>query len=79
MTEAVASPVVLFDEIPTTSGRRFGVATLNAPASLNSLSVDMVRLLTPRLRAWAADAGVAGVLLQAAGDKAFCAGGDLRQ
>lgn len=71
--------VVLFDEIPCADGKRFGVATLNAPASLNALSVDMVRLLTPQLRAWAANAQVVGVLLQASGEKAFCAGGDLRQ
>jgi len=71
--------VVLFDEIKTAGGRRFATATLNAPASLNALSVDMVRLLTPRLREWAADPGIVGVLLQAAGEKAFCAGGDLRQ
>ncbi len=71
--------VVLFDEIKTAGGRRFATATLNAPASLNALSVDMVRLLTPKLREWAADDGVVGVLLQAAGEKAFCAGGDLRQ
>jgi len=75
MTDAV----VLFDFLPTANGRRFGVATLNAPAALNALSVDMVRLLTPKLREWAADPQVVGVLLQAAGDKAFCAGGDLRQ
>ena len=73
------SPVVLFDTLPTADGKRFGVATLNSPASLNSLSVDMVRLLTPQLREWAQDPSVAGVLLQAAGEKAFCAGGDLRQ
>ena len=71
--------VVLFEEIQTADGRRFGHATLNAPASLNSLSVDMVRLLTPKLRAWAADAGIVGVLLDAVGEKSFCAGGDLRQ
>ncbi|MDM0011923.1 enoyl-CoA hydratase/isomerase family protein [Variovorax sp. J22P168] len=71
--------VVLFNEIKAANGKRFGVATLNAPASLNSLSVAMVRLLTPRLREWAADAGIAGVLLDAAGEKSFCAGGDLRQ
>ena len=71
--------VVLFDDIKTAGGQRFGVATLNAPASLNALSVDMVRLLTPQLRAWAQDAGIVGVLMQAAGEKAFCAGGDLRQ
>ncbi len=70
---------VLFDEIQTPGGQRFGVATLNAPASMNALSVDMVRLLTPRLRAWSQDAGVVGVMLQAVGDKAFCAGGDLRE
>ena len=75
MTDAV----VLFDEIKLGAGKRFGVATLNAPASLNSLSVAMVRLLTPQLRAWAADPGIAGVLMDAAGEKAFCAGGDLRQ
>ncbi|MBS0430163.1 MAG: enoyl-CoA hydratase/isomerase family protein [Proteobacteria bacterium] len=75
MTESV----VLFDSLPTANRKRFGVATLNSPASLNSLSVDMVRLLTPRLREWAADPQVVGVLLQAAGEKAFCAGGDLRQ
>ncbi|KQP14954.1 enoyl-CoA hydratase/isomerase family protein [Pseudorhodoferax sp. Leaf267] len=75
MTESV----VLFDEIKTEGGKRFGVATLNAPASLNSLSVAMVRLLTPQLRGWAADPAIAGVLLDAAGEKAFCAGGDLRQ
>jgi enoyl-CoA hydratase/carnithine racemase len=78
MTEA-KTDVVLFDEIKTAGGQRFGIATLNAPAALNALSVDMVRLLTPRLRAWAADPAIAGVLLDAAGEKAFCAGGDLRQ
>jgi enoyl-CoA hydratase/carnithine racemase len=71
--------VVLFNEIQTASGKRFGVATLNAPASLNSLSVAMVRLMTPKLREWARDDGIVGVLLDAAGEKAFCAGGDLRQ
>ncbi|MDB5818466.1 MAG: Enoyl-CoA hydratase/isomerase [Rhizobacter sp.] len=70
---------VLFREIDTAGGQRFGVATLNAPASLNSLSLDMVDLLHPQLLAWAEDPNVAGVMLDAAGDKALCAGGDLRQ
>ncbi len=71
-------PVVLFDHLETASGHRFGVATLNEPASLNALSFEMVKLLTPQLRAWADDDKVLGVLLQGSGDKAFCAGGDLR-
>jgi len=75
----MSEPVVLFKEIPVANGKRFGVATLNAPASLNALSVDMVRLLTPKLREWATDQSIAGVFMDAAGEKAFCAGGDLRQ
>ncbi|MBO9651145.1 MAG: enoyl-CoA hydratase/isomerase family protein [Variovorax sp.] len=75
----MTDPVVLFNEIKTANGKRFGVATLNSPASLNSLSVAMVRLLIPKLREWAQDDGVVGVLLDASGEKAFCAGGDLRQ
>ena len=71
--------VVLFEEIQTAGGQRFGVATLNAPSALNALSVDMVRLLLPKFREWADDAQIVGVMLQAAGEKAFCAGGDLRQ
>ncbi len=69
--------VVLFDNLPTACGRRFGIATLNVPNALNALSLDMVQALTPALRDWAQDSGVVGVVLQAAGDKAFCAGGDL--
>ena len=68
---------VLFSTIPTASGHVFGRATLNAPASLNALSRDMIALLAPQLAAWAADPQVAGVVLDAAGDKAFCAGGDV--
>ena len=68
---------VLFDTLATASGHRFGRATLNTPASLNALSLAMVDLLDPRLAAWAADPRIAGVVLDAAGDKAFCAGGDV--
>ncbi|SCK51238.1 Enoyl-CoA hydratase/carnithine racemase [Variovorax sp. HW608] len=75
----MTDPVVLFNEIKTANGKRFCIATLNSPASLNSLSVAMVRLLIPKLREWAQDDGVAGVLLDASGEKAFCAGGDLRR
>ncbi|CAN5781911.1 enoyl-CoA hydratase/isomerase family protein [soil metagenome] len=75
----MSQPAAIFDYITTANGLRFGVATLNSPASLNSVSLDMVRLLTPQLRLWSDDPTIVGVLLQAAGDKAFCAGGDLRR
>ena len=68
---------VLFQTFLTASGHRFGRATLNTPASLNALSLAMVDLLDPQLAAWANDPNVAGVVLDATGDKAFCAGGDV--
>lgn len=74
MTDAV-----LFEEVPTACGRRFGIATLNSPATLNALSLAMVQLLTPALSDWAVDTAIVGVVLRAEGDKAFCAGGDLRE
>jgi enoyl-CoA hydratase/carnithine racemase len=73
MTEAP----VLFDTLPTASGHLFGRATLNAPASLNALSLAMVDLLALQLAAWAADDRVVGVMLDGAGEKALCAGGDI--
>jgi enoyl-CoA hydratase/carnithine racemase len=73
----VMDEVVLFDEIATASGHAFGHSTLNAPTSLNALSLPMIDLLAERLAAWAADPTIVGVVLDAAGDKAFCAGGDV--
>ncbi|CAN5678062.1 enoyl-CoA hydratase/isomerase family protein [soil metagenome] len=69
---------VLFHTLPTADGRQLGVATLNAEKSLNALSMEMVTLLSQQLHAWDADPAIVMVLLQAAGDKAFCAGGDLQ-
>lgn len=68
---------VLFAELEAGGGRRIGVATLNAPRTLNGFSLDMARLLDAHLIAWAADPAIAVVVLQGAGEKAFCAGGDL--
>jgi len=70
--------VVLFEELPAANGKKIGVATLNSEKSLNALSLPMVELLLPQLQAWKADADLAMVVLQGAGDKAFCAGGDIR-
>ncbi len=70
---------VLFEELPTAGGLRLGVARLNAEKSLNSLTVAMVDLLWPQLQAWARDPGIALVLLEGAGERAFCAGADLTE
>jgi enoyl-CoA hydratase len=52
--------------------------TLNRPAALNALTLDMALAMTRCLRAWADDASVGIVLIDGAGERAFCAGGDIR-
>jgi len=83
MNDAAATPAVadaspvLFEERAAGNGMRIGIATLNAPKTLNGLSLAMARLLDAQLVRWAGDDGIAVVVLQGAGEKAFCAGGDL--
>lgn len=71
------SAPVIFSTITTASGHLFGHAVLNNPSALNALTLPMIDLLDPQLKAWAEDDSIAGVVLSAAGDKAFCAGGDV--
>src|SRR5258708_31584649 len=61
-------------------GREGGVAaiTLNRPQALNALTLGMCRQFDPKLRAWADDPEIHAVLIRGAGDRAFCAGGDVR-
>lgn len=56
-----------------------GRITLNRPAALNALSHDMCRAIDAALADWADDDRVALVLIDAAGERAFCAGGDIAQ
>ena len=61
-------------------GREGGLATvlLNRPQALNAFTLDMYRRFDPILRAWAEDPGVNAVLIRGVGERAFCAGGDVR-
>lgn len=77
LTEQIPA-VVLFETIAADNGKLIGVATLNSEKSLNALSLPMVELLLPQMQQWKEDPRIAMVLLQGAGDKAFCAGGDIR-
>ena len=54
------------------------IVTLNRPRALNALSFDMCRALHDGLARWQADPAVGAVLIKGAGERAFCAGGDLR-
>lgn len=70
---------VLFATHATDSGHLIGEMKLNAPKSLNALSVDMCQLMTEQLTQWQSDNNVIAVVLRGSGDKAFCAGGDIRK
>ena len=52
--------------------------TLNAPHSLNALSISMIKALQHQITSIAADASVRVVILRGAG-RAFCAGHDLKE
>ncbi len=54
------------------------IITLNRPKALNALNLAMVRAMQPQMMAWAVDDAVSTVVIRGAGDRAFCAGGDVR-
>ncbi|MGG7644133.1 enoyl-CoA hydratase/isomerase family protein [Rhodovulum sp. YNF3179] len=58
---------------------RAGRITLNRPKALNALSYAMCLEVEKALDAWAGDDSVALVLIDAVGEKAFCAGGDIQE
>src|SRR6188768_2813770 len=55
-----------------------GVITLNRPKALNAVTHGMVLALRTQLDRWADDAAITRVVITAAGDRAFSAGGDIR-
>jgi enoyl-CoA hydratase len=55
-----------------------GIVTLNRPQALNAVTLGMVHALAARLDEWAADPEVSRVLVTAAGERVFSAGGDIR-
>lgn len=55
-----------------------GVVILNRPQALNALTLPMCTALDEQLEAWARDRTVQVILIKGEGDRAFCAGGDVR-
>lgn len=69
---------ITFDILPGTAGN-IGLITLNRPDALNALDKDMIISLYEQLRVWQDDPQIKAVVIHSASDKAFCAGGDIRQ
>jgi enoyl-CoA hydratase len=55
-----------------------GIITLNRPKALNAVTYGMVLALRDQLAAWSDDPAITRVVIQAAGERAFSAGGDIR-
>ncbi len=73
----MTGPPVLFEEV-TCSGGRLGRITLNVESTLNSVTLDMVDLLQSKLDEWRDAPELGAVIIDGAGEKALCAGGDVQ-
>lgn len=68
---------VLFDVIENLSGA-IGLITLNRENSLHALNLEMVELIYKQLQKWKNQTEIKLVVVKSLGNKAFCAGGDLK-
>src|SRR6266403_113977 len=68
----MSEPEILFD---VKDG--LGLITLNRPKALNALTHGMILEMEKVIPRWEKDAAIKAVVLRGAGDRAFCAGGDV--
>ena len=67
-------PEILIQTLPPC-----GLITLNRPQALNALTHGMVTAIAAALDEWQANPAITRVVIEAAGEKAFSAGGDIRK
>jgi len=77
MTVTVPAPVIKGDLIAQREGG-CGVIRLNRPKAINAVTLEMFRDVDKALDAFEADPAVAVILLEGAGERGLCAGGDIR-
>lgn len=75
--DPTSQDTLITEKRPCASGA-LGLVTLNSPKTLNALSQTMIDGLLEQLEAWVEDDEVAMVVLTGSGERAFCAGGDVR-
>lgn len=66
------------DEVLIRREGRAGRITINRPQALNALTLAMVHRIFEALTQWQSDPATELVVLDGAGDRALCAGGDVR-
>lgn len=77
LSQRTASPVTDEPEILTRVDNGVGLMTLNRPQALNSLNQSMVDTMALVLADWARDDAIRAVVLDGAGERGLCAGGDV--
>ncbi|OCH97382.1 3-hydroxyisobutyryl-CoA hydrolase [Legionella jamestowniensis] len=65
-------------DIVFTREEHLGLITLNRSQALNALTLDMIKAMQQQLLAWEKEVDIHAVIVQGEGEKAFCAGGDVR-
>ena len=68
-----SAPEILFEV-----GGGVGIVRLNRPQALNALSLTLIVAFDAQLAAWAGDPAIHAVAVRGAGERAYCAGGDIR-
>ena len=66
------------EHVIAAAGDGLGVITLNRPEKINALTREMVADIGAALEAWRADPAIGIVVLRGAGERGFCAGGDIK-
>ena len=72
------SDPVLYFEHSTASNHVIAHARLNVESTLNSLSLDMIESLSTMIDHWRQRDDIVALIFSGAGDRAFCAGGDIQ-
>lgn len=65
------------DEVIFTEENGVGIITLNRPERLNALTYSMVQLINQNLNSWEKNNNINCIIIEGAGDRSFCAGGDV--
>ena len=65
------------EEVIFTEENGIGIITLNRPDRLNALTYPMVQKINKYLNSWEISEHINCVIIEGAGDKSFCAGGDV--
>jgi enoyl-CoA hydratase len=65
-------------ELHVSTDGHLGRIVLDRPKAINALSLEMIEGIIAALEGWRDDPAVGAVLVEGAGEKGFCSGGDVR-